>query len=147
VKIKLILLITILSLSSIIISFASDNIPKYEVNSFEIEKIHNEHIKYERIVEEADELHNKIERHIDLNLFDIKNTPNINQLDPHNFMEINDNVFPEYLEHHTCGYGGTTCRVCVIDSHTGWCGCVLKVYKCCCGTILGGKEIYCSQHP
>ena len=146
-KIKLILLITILSLSSIIISVASDNTPKYEVDSLQIEKIYNEHIKHERMVEEADELHNKIKRHIDLNLFNIKNIPNSNQLEAQKFKENSGNVSPEYIEHHTCGYGGTTCRVCVIDSHTGWCGCVLKVYKCCCGTILGGKEVYCSQHP
>ncbi len=60
--------------------------------------------------------------------------------------EDND-IKPRYEEHHTCGYGGTSCRICYVESYTGWCGCVLQDYICCCGRHMGGKLIYCSQHP
>ncbi|GAB6085876.1 hypothetical protein [Alkaliphilus crotonatoxidans] len=56
-------------------------------------------------------------------------------------------IEPMIIEHHTCGYGGDSCRMCYTESKTGWCGCTMYWYKCCCGTTIATREYYCSQHP
>jgi len=58
----------------------------------------------------------------------------------------NDSDYNPTNLHHSCGELGTSCRRCYDDPQVGWCGCVLVAYKCCCGSYVGGKEIFCEQH-
>lgn len=65
-----------------------------------------------------------------------------------NYISIEEYDFkPMHIEHHTCGYGGTSCRTCYTQSKIGWCGCRMVWYKCCCGATVATWEYYCSQHP
>ncbi len=54
---------------------------------------------------------------------------------------------PKHVQHHTCGYGGTSCRACDISFSPEPCGCQLFTYSCCCGKIFSRGVIYCDEHP
>lgn len=58
----------------------------------------------------------------------------------------NDDYHTTEIQHHTCGDGGSSCKICYSKIHDGWCGCQMILYKCCCGKALGAKEIFCPQH-
>ena len=75
---------------------------------------------------------------------------NLREFQEHSSIEQwskNSEVSPTSIMHHTCGYGGTSCRTCYSKASTLGCGCVLQAYKCCCGAIMGGKKYYCPDHP
>lgn len=59
----------------------------------------------------------------------------------------NNSIKPSYVEHHNCFRGGTSCAHCYTDTKTdSSCGCVIDLYKCCCGSILGATQRYCKVH-
>ncbi|GAB6085874.1 hypothetical protein [Alkaliphilus crotonatoxidans] len=54
---------------------------------------------------------------------------------------------PMYDEHHTCGYGGTSCRPCeYYYTYKNYCGCASIHYKCCCGNTIVTDFLPCNSH-
>lgn len=68
-------------------------------------------------------------------------------LDNNKYINENNNIKPSHVEHHTCFRGGTECAHChTYAEESVLCDCIIYLYKCCCGAVLGGKTTYCKYH-
>lgn len=65
----------------------------------------------------------------------------------HDFVEDKNDLGIMEIAHHICGYGGTSCRPCeYYMTLKDYCGCIVIVYKCCCGKQMVNGGSLCSSH-
>jgi len=132
--IKLLCLILVLTMSMLVSSYAHTNATSYEVSDKLIGdlKTAEELLVLDQLASDLTEQLKELKEH-----------------DDYSIQQFNegDIAYPAEIPHHTCGYGGSSCRTCYRTTQVNWCGCVLQAYRCCCGAYMGGNITYCSDHP